>query len=511
MTSRTPARQPAASPDAPTDSLAAVGGSAGDTQGVSAALVALLAFWGVILAYSVLVSAVLAPRVLTLVGGVLGEFAPDSTLRTPVRWWEMFAHYAVAMAAFYAWHWQCHRRLRWVPFNARCVQLHAEHHWRIYPPTAFFGQPSADGALQVTHDSFVTQHEALLYVLLAAAIAFAFVALRENPVAIAFALVLDIVIGLGGNALHQSFHVRGHWLERFSAFHELRAVHHIHHLGSARMNYAVFNVGLDWLMGSLLLADPTHPADPAAPCSRVGGLASAALGLQAVPRAEGSSLAIRRGPAAVLFRLVVVGALAAAWFRTQDLLAATLPPAPRADRYDWLFAYVPATARPHAWLCVYAATLDLQVLTLLALGVVGTTVRPLVAVTVAFALRQALCLLGTHANPAESLWQAPRGYGGLFVTFELVEHALSGGVLIAVVFLKELAPLLGWFLKARVDPALRSAAAYAIGGAVLAFQVYALAALRAEWATDVAVSCVVGLYAFRVATGLAPALEAMLP
>ena len=49
--------------------------------------------------------------------------------------------------------------------------------------------------------------------------------------------------------------MKGHWLERYGWFHELRAVHYIHHLHSTRHNYAVLNVGLDWLVGSLVLEE----------------------------------------------------------------------------------------------------------------------------------------------------------------------------------------------------------------------------------------------------------------
>lgn len=69
--------------------------------------------------------------------------------------------------------------------------------------------------------------------------------------------------------------MKGHWLERYSWFLELRAVHYIHHLHSTRHNYAVLNVGLDWLCGSLVL-DEAFKEDDDDLGIDIGGLGSLA-------------------------------------------------------------------------------------------------------------------------------------------------------------------------------------------------------------------------------------------
>jgi len=134
-----------------------------------------------------------------------------------------------------------------------------------------------------------------------AVITVAYFVFNESPPALAGAIALIFAMSIAGNSLHQSFHVKGHWLERFAAFHELRAVHYVHHLGSTKINYAVFSVQLDWIMGSLLLDSPQLGQEAAQcaaagaklvqsvssppPQSNLGSLATLTLGLQPIPRA----------------------------------------------------------------------------------------------------------------------------------------------------------------------------------------------------------------------------------
>jgi hypothetical protein len=126
--------------------------------------------------------------------------------------------------------------------------------------------------------------------------------------------------GYIGNYLHQSFHVKGHWLERYGWFHELRAVHYIHHLHSTRHNYAVLNVGLDWLAGSLVLdealkdSDDEDVAEQKIDIAGLGALATITLGMQHVSKTTNhDSWAWNRGLVAVLMRLLIVGLMIRGW------------------------------------------------------------------------------------------------------------------------------------------------------------------------------------------------------
>jgi len=103
-----------------------------------------------------------------------------------------------------------------------------------------------------------------------------------------FALIFAAFGGYIGNYLHQSFHVKGHFLERYGWFHELRAVHYIHHLHSTKHNYAVLNVGLDWLCGSLVLEEALKNSDDEVEktidISGLGSIATITLGMQSVAK-----------------------------------------------------------------------------------------------------------------------------------------------------------------------------------------------------------------------------------
>ena len=55
--------------------------------------------------------------------------------------------------------------------------------------------------------------------------------------------------------LHQTFHIQGHWIERFVYFHDLRALHLVHHQGTAKHNYGFLDHSCDIIGDSLLKAD----------------------------------------------------------------------------------------------------------------------------------------------------------------------------------------------------------------------------------------------------------------
>ena len=472
------------SPDT-NETFATIPSPEGDKKGVNATLLAMLLFWSTIGAYSYLVS-LLVPN---------------------TRWYEMCLHYVAVMAAFYVWHWQAHRRIWWLPFNKRCFELHMEHHWKVYPPQHYFGRNDGQ-ALEVTHESFVTHHEALLYVQLIGILAIAHYGFHEEPLAIVAAFIMDGLIGYYGNALHQSFHVKGHWLERFDAFHELRAVHYVHHLGSTKINYAVFNIGLDWMLGSLLLEKPKARGEESDQIrttrqqmvSRVGSLITIALGLQAMPRANvHKNAAIQRGAGSILVRAALVAALLAAWFESERRLTTHFAAAPKTKYPDRLFDLIPESSNPGMMLNNYGMLVDGMVLSIFAMCIFGHSVRPFLALSYAFMLRQGLTLLGAHSSPASSHWGAAHSYPGYFVRYENAEAALSGGILILMVFTAELRS---------VFPRL---VAYGFGAVSFALHVYMLISLRAEYTVDIVLSAIIGQYVCVFAKLIAPWAEGFLP
>jgi hypothetical protein len=48
--------------------------------------------------------------------------------------------------------------------------------------------------------------------------------------------------------LHQGFHSRGFYMEKYGWFQKLRALHYYHHKGNMKHNYAIGDFVFDWLV-----------------------------------------------------------------------------------------------------------------------------------------------------------------------------------------------------------------------------------------------------------------------
>jgi len=54
------------------------------------------------------------------------------------------------------------------------------------------------------------------------------------------------------NDIHEAYHLRGHWLERFQWFHVLRAIHLRHHQGDMLKNYGIVDFMVDTLASTIV-------------------------------------------------------------------------------------------------------------------------------------------------------------------------------------------------------------------------------------------------------------------
>lgn len=454
-------------------------------QHSSQLLLVILGMWILIFLYSLLVSYI-----------------------TGCYWWEMIMHYGLAMVAFYLWHYQAHRTLPWIPFNTRCKQLHMQHHWEVYPPQSFFGKKD-ESKLEITHDSFLTQHEALLYVLLFLFLLGAYLA-GEKPIAILFAFIFDIIVGYVGNALHQSFHVKGHWLERFHFYHELRSVHYIHHLGSTNFNYAVFNIGIDWILGSLVL---TNPKDSKAServneklSSNVGGLFTMALGMQAVPRSVNSGWAVNRGVVSCLFRILVLYTVFLLWNVSEDNASRKNQIENNVSKhYDLGIYLVPVASKPDTLLISLGVTTDILSILIGLCAALGPSIRPFISVLYAFVIRQGIMLLGSQESPIGSLWQSPKGYVSLLTHYDSNAQSISGCIIVILISIIELL---------RILPQSYKKYNLSIGVMLMLFlfnNIYALLALRTIWSLNIVLGIIISRYASLVAYEHSEVIEGLLP
>jgi hypothetical protein len=172
----------------------------------------------------------------------------------------MFFHYHAVLVVLYLWHWQAHLKFSW---NQECFRLHMAHHWQKYPPSKFFGEkPESYKAVAALVETAGFQHELLLYVGAIVSLFITKFVFRASWTHLLWATVGYALCGYIGNYLHNSFHIPDHPLNNFRWFHELRALHYIHHLGNAKHNFALVNFTLDKLAGHYFAIDPVPLKGP---------------------------------------------------------------------------------------------------------------------------------------------------------------------------------------------------------------------------------------------------------
>ena len=391
-----------------------------------------------------------------------------------------------------------------MPFNKECHRLHFLHHFRVYPPDAFFGD--GDGSkVKETHDSFLSAHEIVLYLLLLSQLAIC-AWFGERRGGVIGATIFVLFAGYAGNFLHQAFHVRGHSFERFPWFHELRAFHYIHHKYSTNHNYSVMNVGLDWLMGSMVLDETKKESVPAQPkvSASLGGLSTMLLGLQPILRTVvPGEWAWKRGKSAVLVRLMIVALLFAFWFEVQFLLRSFASAVTEASPRDFGHELVAAATQPQQLQLNLIRLQDVMVGVICLVALIGPSMRPLVALSFCLFLREALVMLGGNVMPEANLWGTQ--VVDVFTTIHNDQTA-SGFTMLVMVFACE---LFGRARSYRIP--LITIIAVVIIASLSGFIVQSLLAMRAVWSSNLLLGAILGRYAYIVAELHEPFYEGMLP
>lgn len=112
---------------------------------------------------------------------------------------------------------------------------HYYHHWRVYPPHDFLSDEYREPPLSASQAKYYLAATALLFT------PYLYFGWAVYDAALAGAVVI-----LKLNAyVHDSLHVRGHWLERFKTFHKLRSIHFEHHV--VDKNFGIFDFTADLL------------------------------------------------------------------------------------------------------------------------------------------------------------------------------------------------------------------------------------------------------------------------
>lgn len=115
----------------------------------------------------------------------------------------------------------------------RAYQDHYHHHWEIYPPNDFLSDEYREPPKGAEQGKYYVGAVAVLF---SPVILYSFW--------IYLLVVVEAVMILKLNAyVHDSLHVKGHWLERFKLFHKLRKIHFKHHIED--VNYGIFDFTAD--------------------------------------------------------------------------------------------------------------------------------------------------------------------------------------------------------------------------------------------------------------------------
>jgi hypothetical protein len=198
-------------------------------------------------------------------------------------------------------------------------------------------------------------------------------------------------------------------------------------------------------------------------------------------------------------RAAIALAGAAAWFLTQSLLASRGFPDGIGDTIQlWL---APATqwlgwhnGAADILLLVSSAIIDALACFLLASGVFGRTVRPLLGLMLLFILRQIGQALVALPPPDGMIWRYP-GFPSLFVTYGTAnDFFFSGHTAIAV---------LGAIELARLERRWLTVAAIAIAG----LEALAVLALRAHYTMDVFAGVLAAAWVSSLVTRCAPSCD----
>ena len=176
-------------------------------------------------------------------------------------------------------------------------------------------------------------------------------------------------------------------------------------------------------------------------------------------------------------RLALVALLLSLWFYTQSLLALRVRENGEigdilhdltASWHRWLVGPPQATDR---LLIVSSAFVDMAGVFVLLLGIFGPGMRPLVALTLLYVMRQVCQKLCSLPPPPGLIWRYP-GFPSLLVTYKVGnDFFFSGHTAVSALAAVELA---------RISPALG-----ATGAVIVALEVLVVVTLRAHYTMDV--------------------------
>lgn len=320
------------------------------------------------------------------------------------KWYAMWIYYWLGMIAFYVWHWTNHHKFWW---NATAFEMHAKHHWVYYPPKHMFGTAELEKLWKINQNNLIEgtgmfgsirhllpgysgiTHELLLYVFAFWILFGSYLFGVQIPTIVA-ALIGYVMMGLIANYLHESTHVKGHFLEQFDWFQQLRVLHFIHHQGNAKRNFAVINMTLDKLLGTYISDYEDKQKDEELSMEDIPeGISKEHLVSLVTPRASVNKYT-------VLMRFIVIIFFTCLWFESQAYLAKSPNLGKNRQIMDHMHNYLAPVNewllnnQKHADTLIFASGVVVDVFTgwMILMSLFGKSFRPFLGLVVLFTLRQ---------------------------------------------------------------------------------------------------------------------------
>lgn len=122
---------------------------------------------------------------------------------------------------------------------------HMTHHVKLYPPTDYFSDRYRSAEKDDTFRTFLLLSGPLLLVPVVCCY-FHLLTVFQGILVTSAA----VLFGLAHDYLHDSFHIRGHWLNNFVWFRAMNARHYQHHV-DMKTNYGIFFFLWDRIFGTL--------------------------------------------------------------------------------------------------------------------------------------------------------------------------------------------------------------------------------------------------------------------
>jgi len=143
-------------------------------------------------------------------------------------------YYTTSLLGFVI-HWAIHK-----PWAGKAYRAHRAHHVDLYPPGKLISDVYKDPGHRSTVFTFVLAFLPLL--LLPVVLCLFDVITVLSAVAAVFAMVL---VGLLDDIVHDSYHVRNHWLSKIiPGYNHMRQMHFVHHI-NMRKNFGIYNFLFD--------------------------------------------------------------------------------------------------------------------------------------------------------------------------------------------------------------------------------------------------------------------------